>query len=79
MHQTNITPINLTLFHNSRELSNEETIGSIGILSGDQVLGKEMEVIELTDEPVAVERGFGGTALHGRLGVSSLISRSVSF
>ena len=77
MHQTNITPINLTLFHDGRGLSNEETIGSLEILSGDQVLGKEMEVIEVTDEPVAVERGFGGTALHGRLGMSSLISRLV--
>ena len=70
MHQTNITPINLILYHNGRELSNEETVGSIGILSGDQVVGKEMEVIEVPDEPVAVERGFGGTALYGRLGMS---------
>jgi hypothetical protein len=74
MHQTNITPINLTLFHNGSELSNEETVGSIGILSGDQVSGKEMEVIEIKDEPVVVERGFGGTALHGRMGMSPIFS-----
>jgi hypothetical protein len=78
MHQTNITPINLNLCHNGRELGNEETVGSIGILARDQVVGKEMEVIEVTDEPVAVERGFGGTALHGRLGMFSLILRLFS-
>jgi hypothetical protein len=72
MHQTGITPINLILYHNGRELLNEETVGSIGILSGDQVVGKEVEVIEVDDEPVAAERGFGGTALHGRSGMFPL-------
>lgn len=70
MYQTQITPINITLYHHGRELNNEETVASIGILSGDQVVGKEMEVIEIKDEPVIAERGFGGTALHGRSGTS---------
>lgn len=69
MHQTNITPINLILYHSDRELNNEETVGSIGILSGDQLIGREMEVIEVKDDPVVAERGFGGTALHGRSGM----------
>jgi len=78
MHQTGITPINLVLYHNGRELLNEETVASIGILTGDQIVGKEMEVIEVIDEPVVAERGFGGTALHGRLGVFALSWNSVA-
>jgi hypothetical protein len=68
MHQTGITPINLTLYHNDRELQNEETVASIPILAGDQIRAKEMDVVTVDDdEPVVVERGFGGTALHGRI------------
>jgi len=74
MHQTGITPINLTLYHNGRELQNEETVAGIPILAGDQIRAKEMEVVEIEDETPVVERGFGGTALHGRIGTSYLDS-----
>lgn len=74
MHQTQIAPIHLKLFHNDRELENEETVESAGILSGDRITCRESEVIALDDEVVIEEeRGFGGTALHGRLSECSLI------
>jgi hypothetical protein len=41
---------------------------TIGVLAGDQIVGKEVELIEIEDNEPVVERGFGGTALHGRLG-----------
>lgn len=75
MQQTGITPTSLAIYHNSRELGNEETVDSARILSGDKVLCKELEeVIEVKDEPAEEERGFGGTALHGRMGESLLHS-----
>ena len=70
MHQTGVTPINLTLYHNGRELQNEETVASIPILAGDQIRAKEMEVVDIEDDTPVVERGFGGTALHGRISTS---------
>lgn len=73
MHQTGITPIHLKLFHRDRELQNEETVESAGILSGDQIRCTEAEVMVLDDDELVVEeeRGFGGTALHGRLSTST--------
>lgn len=69
MDESGLTPAYQVLSHNDRELDNDETIESAGVLAGDTIVCKEVVVEDLThDDDVMEERGFGGTALRGRQG-----------
>jgi hypothetical protein len=69
MNESGLTPAYQRLFHNERELDNEETIEIAHILAGDTIVCKEVIIEDLTlDDEAMEERGFGGTALRGRQG-----------
>ena len=69
-NESGILPTFLALFHNDRELDKNETVESASILAGDTVVCKEIDQIDMSiddDQEVEQERGFGGTALTGRI------------
>ena len=68
-NESGILPNFLGLFHNGREIDKDETIESASILSGDTIVCREIDRIDMSDDDPAVEqeRGFGGTALTGRI------------
>jgi hypothetical protein len=70
-NESGILPNFLSLYHNERELDKDETVESASILAGDTIVVKEIDRIDLSDDDeVEQERGFGGTALTGRISQS---------
>lgn len=69
-NESGILPNFLGLYHNGRELDKNETVESASILAGDVIVCEEIDRIDMSidDDPeVEQERGFGGTALTGRI------------